>query len=285
MRILIFDGAPQAAQDRIVAHGGARNGKLFTDALARHTAELEAVTVNVADGERLPQGLSVGDFDGVTVSGSPLNIYDRTPAVTRQLDLAREIFDAGVPVWGSCWGLQLMSTVLGGHVRLNPRGRELGFARNIARTDAGRGHWLLDGKALAFDALCSHIDEVDRIPDGARVLASNGRSEVQALEFERDGGSFVGVQYHPEHGFAHTAAIIDARRDVLVREGAARAEADLDPVLADMRALDADPGRTDAAWRLGLDEQVLDPALRTAEFGNWLRRHVAPRRSRRSAAT
>jgi hypothetical protein len=36
--------------------------------------------------------------------------------------------------------------------------------------------------------------------------------------------------------------------------------------------------------RLGLDKQVLDPILRTAEFGNWLRAKVLPRRAQRLAA-
>ena len=38
--------------------------------------------------------------------GSPLHIYDSDPCVTRQIDFARSAFAAGVPVWGSCWGLQ-----------------------------------------------------------------------------------------------------------------------------------------------------------------------------------
>jgi GMP synthase (glutamine-hydrolysing) len=284
VRILIFDGAPAKSQKIIVEYGGPTNTELFERALSLHRSGLEFVSVNVADGEHLPQGRSIKDFDGVVITGSPLNIYNVTPEVSRQIALAREIFASAVPVYGSCWGLQLMTAALGGVVRLNSKGRELGVARNIALNDRGIGHFLFAGKATAFDALCSHQDEVETLPDGAVVLASNGMSAVQALEVERGDGSFVGVQYHPEHTFATTAAIIASRKKRLVEEGLARSTEDLERVVADFRALELEPVRRDIAWRLGLDRHVTDPLIRTAEFGNWLRARVLPRRTQRAAA-
>lgn len=283
-RILIFDGAKRAWQTELATRGAPTNPDLFRNALSIHDPGLEFVEVNVADGDRLPAGGALADIDGVVVTGSPLNIYDGGEAVTRQIDALREVFAAGVPVWGSCWGLQLATTVLGGSVRLNPNGRELGIARNITPTERGRGHTLFAGKAAAFDALCSHIDEVDGVPDGGRVLAANGVSAVQALEVERDGVSFLGVQYHPEHTFGTIAAIVDGRRDRLVEEGLAHDAASLNGIVADFRALDAEPNRTDLAWRYGFDRYVADTRLRSAEIGNWLAAKVAPRRAVRAAA-
>ena len=283
-RIMIFDGAPAAAQRIIASHGGPSNSELFERALALHATDLDCFTVNVADGERLPQGLGVGDFDGVVITGSPLNVYRDEPAVARQIGLAREVFAAGVPTWGSCWGLQLMTVALGGVVRLNPRGREIGIARHIALNEAGRAHPLFAGKAQAFDALCSHLDEVATLPDDAIVLAGNGVSRVQAVEIARGAGSFQGVQYHPEMTFATAAAIIESRQAPLLAEGFARCADDLRRTVADLRAVEAEPGRADLAWRLGLERHVVEPKLRTAELGNWLRAKVAPHRARRAAA-
>jgi GMP synthase (glutamine-hydrolysing) len=283
-RIMIFDGAPAKSQRAIAAHGGPTNPQLFERALSHHEQGLEFFSLNVADGEQFPQGLAIGDFDGVVITGSPLNVYKQVPAVVRQIALAREVFASGVPICGSCWGLQLMTAALGGIVRLNPRGREVGVARNIALNDQGRGHFLFAGKATAFDALCSHEDEVNTLPDGARVLASNGVSEVQAMEVERGGSTFLGVQYHPEHTFATTAAIIAVRIERLVEDGFGRSVEDLRAVISDLRALEANPARRDIAWRLGLDKHLLDPALRSVEFGNWLRAKVLPHRTKRLAA-
>jgi GMP synthase (glutamine-hydrolysing) len=283
-RILIFDGAPAAAQRVITAHGGLTNCAMFERALSMHEKPLTLFALNVADGEQLPQGVALADFDGVVITGSPLSVYHPLPEVTRQIALARQAFASKVPIYGSCWGLQLMTAALGGSVRRNPRGREVGIARCITRTAPGRAHPLFRGKADAFDALCSHQDEVATLPQDGTVLACNGMSAVQAAEIARGACSFVGVQYHPEHTLATTAAIIAARTERLVAEGFARTREELDAVVADLRALEADPERRDVAWRLGLDRHVLDPMLRTAEFGNWLRAKVSPHRARRAAA-
>src|SRR5205085_1915641 len=120
------------SQSALAAHGGPTNPEMFERALSLHEHGLELFALNVADGEELPQGLSLTDFDGVVITGSPLNVYKQVPAVVRQVHLARELFDNGVPTYGSCWGMQLMTVALGGVVRLNPQGREVGIARNIA---------------------------------------------------------------------------------------------------------------------------------------------------------
>src|SRR5204863_49852 len=86
-------------------------------------------------------------------------------------------------------------------------------------------------------------------PSGSTALASNSASEIQAIEIATAGSSFLGLQYHLEHTFATTAAIMQARIDRLVEEGFARSL--LQAVIADLRALETDPSRRDIAWRLG----------------------------------
>lgn len=284
MRIMIFDGAPQRSQDRLVAHGGATNAAMFSRALGHHGRDLDIMTINVADGERLPQGVSIADFDGVVVTGSPLNVYNVEPAVTRQLELAREIFDAGVPVWGSCWGLQLMTVALGGVVRKNPKGREVGVARGIEPTAAGAAHPLLAGRPARFDALCSHEDEVETLPEGAIVLARNDVSEVQAAVLERDGKSVWAVQYHPEHEPATAASILESRAHRLIEEGFAPSVEHMAEWVRDLREIEKNPARRDLAWRYGLGPEVMQPAIRTREIGNWLAAKVTPRAAARAAA-
>ena len=131
-------------------------------------------------------------------TGSALNVYNGGPGITEQVEMCRAAMATGVPVFGSCWGLQVAVTAAGGEVVLNADGRELGIARKIRLTEAGQGHPLYDGKPDVFDAVAVHLDEVSRLPDGAVVLSCNGHSPVQALEFSVPGGStFWGVQYQP----------------------------------------------------------------------------------------
>jgi GMP synthase (glutamine-hydrolysing) len=283
-RLLIFNGAPDAAQRRIGALGGPSNEVLFTEAIGRHARPgqpLDFMTVNVADGERLPQGFGLADFDGVVITGSPLNVYHDVPAVRGQIELAREVFDAGIPTFGSCWGLQLMTAALGGKVRLNPNGREIGIARNITLNESGREHTMFLGKPHAFDALCTHEDEVEALPSCGRLLAGNAVSRVQAAEMVDGARCFWGVQYHPEHVFALTAAILTSRAGRHVAEGLARDEAEVREIADDFRALGEDPGRTDLAWRYGVGAEILDADLRTREFRNWLEAKVMPYATRR----
>ena len=103
----------------------------------------------------------------------------------------------------------------------NPKGREIGVARNIWPTEAGRAHPLLAGRRAAYDAICSHLDIVTPAP-GALVLAANAMSAVQAAEIGWEGGTFWGVQYHPEYSLREIAAIVARRAGNLPREGFSR---------------------------------------------------------------
>jgi GMP synthase (glutamine-hydrolysing) len=279
-RLLIVNCTHDALLQKLVALGSRPYDAQFVGSISRHLPagqSLETFTLHIGDGEGLPQGVQLGDFDGVWLSGSPLNAYRlEQPTVREQLDLARAVWQAEVPAFGSCWGLQLMTAALGGTVHLNPNGREIGVARRIVPTEAGRRHPLFDGKPGPFDALCSHEDEVDTLPSGAELLASNAVSRVQAMAIRDGGKSFWGVQYHPEFDFGAVAAIIALRAQRHLDEGLARSEAEVEAIVSDFRSLTQDVARKDIAWRYGLHADVLDPDVRTAEFGNWLRAEVLP---------
>jgi GMP synthase (glutamine-hydrolysing) len=278
--ILIAEGTPAVWQAERAGFGLPSNFSLFAAAVQLHHPGIRCTLLNIADGEALPFGTTLSDFDGVMVPGSPLHIYDPTPCVSRQIDFARAAFVAGVPVWGSCWGLQLATVALGGSVRRNPRGRELPIARAITVTEAGRGHPLLASRPAVFDALCSHLDEIETLPPSSQVLAANELSSIQAIEVQTPWrGSFHGTQYHPEHTLAISAALIEMRAAELVEEGFGTEPAEIVAIAADYRALDAEPTRRDLVWRYGIASEIMDPIRWTTEIGNWLRTVVVvPRR-------
>ena len=276
--ILIAEGTPAVWQAERAGFGLPSNFSLVAAAVQLHQPGAHCTPLNVADGEALPYGITLSDFDGVMFPGSPLHIYDSDPCVTRQIDFARTAFAAGVPVWGSCWGLQLAVVALGGSVRRNPRGRELPIARAITVTDTGRAHPLLASRPAVFDALCSHLDEVETLPPNSVVLATNELSSVQAVEVRTAyGGSFCGTQYHPEHTLAVSAALVEMRASELVEEGFAREPAEIVAMASDFRTLADAPTRRDLIWRYGIASEIMDPARRTTELGNWLETLVASR--------
>ncbi len=277
--ILIAEGTPALWQAERARFGLPANFSLCEAAVRLHCPGIRCTPVNIADGEALPVGVALADFAAVMFPGSPLHIYDPTPCVTRQVDFARAAFAAGLPVWGSCWGLQLAVVALGGSVRRNPRGRELPIARAITVTDWGRAHPLLASRPAVFDALCSHLDEIETLPPNAQVLAANEVSAVQAIAVRACGrGGFHGTQYHPEHTFAVSAALLEMRAAELVEEGFAAEPSEIIAIAADYRALDAAPARRDLVWRYGVASEIMNPVRRTTEIGNWLRTVVLPRR-------
>jgi GMP synthase (glutamine-hydrolysing) len=276
--ILIAEGTPAVWQAERAGFGIPSNFSLFAAALQLHQPDVRSAHLNIADGEALPFGIALSDFNGVMIPGSPLHIYDRTPSVTRQIDFVRAALAAGVPVWGSCWGLQLATVALGGSVRRNPRGRELPIARAITVTEAGRVHPLLKSRPAVFDALCSHLDEIETLPPNSQVLAVNELSAIQAIATETPWrGSFLGTQYHPEHTLTVSAALIEMRATELVEEGFGTEPSEIVSIAADYRALDAEPTRRDLIWRYGIASEIMDPIRRTTEIGNWLRTVVEPR--------
>ena len=83
-----------------------------------------------------------------------------------------------------------------------------------------------------------------------------------------------GVQYHPEYTLAELASLIERRAKPLAAEGFFARPEDAGAYAADLRALDADPSRTDLAWRHGLDAETLDPTLRRRELRNFIDHQV-----------
>jgi GMP synthase (glutamine-hydrolysing) len=280
-RILVIDGNVAEMRARQSAVLGYDSGEGYRRVLHRMDASLQIDIVLAADGPAdFPAGAGLDDYDGVTMTGSALNIYNGGAPVTRQIDLAKAVFAAGIPFFGSCWGLQVAVTAAGGEVRSNPQGREFGFARRILLTEAGREHPMFTGKPAVFEAPTVHRDTIAALPSGAEVLARNDFG-VQAAAFSFARGTFWGVQYHPEYDFADIAAAAERYGDTLVGEGMFRDRPALGSFAAELRALQADASDASLLWKHALGSSVPTQALRLLEIRNWLNAQVLPRSGRR----
>jgi GMP synthase (glutamine-hydrolysing) len=275
-RILVIDGNVAEIRARQVAALGYDSGRGYAQVLRRLDGSLHIDIVCAADGATLPPGAALENYAGVTMTGSALNIYHGGPAVTRQIDLVKAVFAAGVPFFGSCWGLQVAVTAAGGEVRANPRGREFGFARRVCLSDAGREHPLFAGKPIVFEAPTVHRDEIASLPAGAATLAVNDFG-VQAASFSVGRGTFWGVQYHPEYDYVDIAAAAERYGETLVKEGMFRDAPALSAFAADLRALQAAPADATLLWKHGLGPAMSNETLRLLEIRNWLNVKVLPR--------
>ena len=210
-RLLVMEGNTPEARAEHVAAGGTVASQGYAALLQEL---LPGAVVDIcfpADaGVNLPTGTALEGYDGVAITGSSLHIYNGGSSVTRQVELIRAVLDAGTPVFGSCWGLQVLTCAAGGSVRKNPKGRELGFGRSIRLTEAGRKHPMYIGKPDVFNAPTVHLDEVETLAPDMVVLATNAVSDVQSAEIRRNGVLAWGVQYHPEYPLREIATIVAA---------------------------------------------------------------------------
>jgi len=281
-RILVVDGYTREARDELVAGGASRAADLYRAMIARIVPGARFDILFPSDpGAAMPSGSALGDYDAIAWTGCSLTIFDDIPEVRRQIELARAAFEAEIPSFGSCWAAQIAVVAAGGLVKANPRGREMGLARKIALSPAGRGHPMYAGKPSVFDGFISHVDEVTHLPPGAVCLAENAFTRVQAVSVVHRGGAFWGLQYHPEYDLHEIARLTYCRIDKLIRGGFFRSRQAAESYVELLESLHADPARTDIAWLLGIDDDVMSADVRCVEVRNWLEQLVLPTMSRR----
>ncbi|WP_232663819.1 glutamine-hydrolyzing GMP synthase [Pseudonocardia sp. TRM90224] len=163
-------------------------GAQYAQLIARRVREAQVYS------EIVPAGTTVEEIvarkpAAVILSGGPSSVYaEGAPRVDP------ELFDAGIPVLGLCYGFQAMALALGGHVAHDGT-REFGRTELTVTETAGALHGGLPAKHPVW---MSHGDSVVTAPDGFTVTAGSERAAVAA--FENTERRLAGVQYHPEVG-------------------------------------------------------------------------------------
>ncbi|ACL19492.1 GMP synthase, large subunit [Desulfitobacterium hafniense DCB-2] len=123
---------------------------------------------------------------GIIFSGGPASVnQEGAPKVDEA------IYELGIPIFGICYGMQLMTVQLGGKV-MHPEVREYGKA--MLHVDQAKGLW----KGLGGERQCwmSHGDSVTELPEGFVIAAHTDHTPVAAMMDETR--HFYGVQFHPE---------------------------------------------------------------------------------------
>ena len=202
---LILETGQPAQQLR--RHGGFGHWIRVAAGLPRDAA----VIIDVEAGDPLP---ARAGFAGVLISGSAAMVTQRLDWSERSAAWLRDAVEAGLPVFGICYGHQLLAHALGGEVGDNPAGREMGTTR-IELLAAAQDDPLFGGLPDRFPAQVTHLQTVLRPPANATVLAKSARDDCQAFRC----GSSWGVQFHPEFSTTHMRGYIAARRDALSTGG------------------------------------------------------------------
>ena len=124
---------------------------------------------------------------GIIYSGGPSSVYAADAP-----EYNPEILSLPVPKLGICYGHQLIAQQLGGHVEPG-KVKEYGVADLEVRDAACP---ILKGLPAASPMWMSHGDQVTKLPEGYRIVASTKDCEIAAVAF--DERRIYGIQFHPE---------------------------------------------------------------------------------------
>jgi GMP synthase-like glutamine amidotransferase len=170
--------------------------RLFADLLATVDPEVELVVHRVGLGE---QPSSTADADAWLITGSRHSVYEELDWIVELGRFTERLLAAERPLVGSCFGHQMVASVLGAPVE--PVGFSIG-AVDYRLTGVPPGE---DGTGPADITLVAvHQDQVLELPDGATLLATAPTCPVAAFTV---GPRVLAVQPHPEFGPELAASI------------------------------------------------------------------------------
>jgi len=152
------------------------------------------------------------DADAFIMTGSSSSVTERAPWMLRAEELVRGIDRAGAPLLGICFGHQMIAQALGGEVKKNPRGREIGTVRLQRLADDP----LFAGLPRSFDVNATHVDAVAKLPPHAEILAVTSLDPMSAF---RVGTRIKAVQFHPELDVDVMRGYLRARAHLVESEG------------------------------------------------------------------
>jgi len=149
------------------------------------------------------------DCDGWIVTGSPHGVYEEHSWIPTVSQLINDSYNVNLPIFGVCFGHQLIAQALGGHVEKSIKGWGLGLHT-----------YEIDNKTSYMDNLSEevtlnicHQDQVLQVPKGATIYARS--------EFCENAGFYINdkvltMQAHPEFLVDFTIALLTARRGIKI---------------------------------------------------------------------
>ena len=123
---------------------------------------------------------------GIIFTGGPASVFEEN---SPKCD--KEIFNLGIPVLGICYGMQLMTHLLGGKVQKADK-REYGVT-NVKFNNSSK---LFKGFENNNDCLMSHTDFVEVLPEGFENIGSTSSCPNAVMQNVEK--NFYGIQFHPE---------------------------------------------------------------------------------------
>ena len=191
MRIAVLDLLVQPSP---LLDGVPRVGETIIDWMRPALPEATFITREIAYGEDFPE---LDTFDGVVVSGSEFGVYDDTPWMAPLRRFLLAVREARKPIFGICFGHQIMADTFGGRAEKDVHGNVVGCR-------------IYEVEGATHAAHVWHQDQVTRVPPGATVKGAADYCPVGVLEYDFPG---LSVQFHPEYSRPRLEQLFELGRD------------------------------------------------------------------------
>ena len=152
------------------------------------------------------ESISMENDDAWIITGSEFSVYDNLDWLNNFKIKLLEAINMKKPILGICFGHQLLADVLGGAVKKNNLGWEVGYAP-IQLSPFGQNSKLFNNFPNLFFAAETHQDIVEKLNKKCKLLAFNDMG-IQAFSYEKH---IYGVQFHPEFNENILDSYIDLR--------------------------------------------------------------------------
>ena len=166
----------------------------------------EFKTFNILDDEFPEDHLQC---DGWIITGSPHGVYEELPWMKTISQLINDIYNAGLPIFGVCFGHQMIAHALGGDVEKSKKGWGLGL--HTYQID-NKSRYMGNLKEEITLNIC-HQDQVTSLPQGAVVYAHSDFCEYAGFYIK---DKVLTMQAHPEFKVEFIEALLNARREVII---------------------------------------------------------------------
>jgi GMP synthase (glutamine-hydrolysing) len=160
-------------------------GGQYKQLIARRVRELGVYSEIIPGNTEISKILAKNPA-GIILTGGPSSVYEENSP-----KCSPELFSLGIPVLGICYGIHLMSHLLGGKVESCGVSE---YGQTEAKTDPSSP--LFSGLGEAQTVLMSHTDLICALPEGFRAIAST--RDCPCAAFENPEKKLYGTQFHPE---------------------------------------------------------------------------------------
>lgn len=154
-------------------------------------------------------------FDGVLITGSPASVHDDAPWIARLEQAVREVIALKLPLFGACFGHQIIAKALGAPIQRNPNGWAHGLIEVRRVTPAPEAP-----AGARFALYGSHIEQLGALPEGATRLFESPGCPIAGFAL---GNHVLTIQHHPEMTRDFISDLIEEYAQVVGDEVTARA--------------------------------------------------------------